>query len=438
MRVGREGGSYKFVLKLTGGVVAGRVLAPDGAAVKGALVQLGDKGLGATDTDGRFGILLANGTYKLTAYKAGFAPGIMRRPVVVDGHPASEVEIRLGKSAVLTGRLLGLPAGTPARISAVSPAFSVQGTVASDGTYRIADLAPGDWVVTAKAANRTARGTVRLGKHDAEKTLDLSFTPLEEVSGWVLGPTGEPVPGADIRFIPSTGTEATLGRSGADGSFRVELEPGRYDAICTRPGYSPGILTDPLVVAAAPVTQLVLRLEAGLAIQGRIRGLGDGNRVEEVWAEGEDGQRYRGTVASREGPAEYWVGGLAPGQYTVRASFKGRLASGPVHLDAAQGEAQLDLKLVLGQYTLYGQVKGPVPPGTIAELFAGRDLVARAPVAHGRVLLLRLTAGRYRLRLASSGEVSVLFEREVSVPLRTSLLIEIESRRRTDEKAGPP
>lgn len=241
LRVRDEGSTFKFVLtRIARLKVSGTVVGPDGTAVAKARVQLEKKVLATTDAEGRFAFVTDNGTYELTAFKPGFAPGSTRPPVVVEGRAVSGIEIRLGKSAAVTGRLLGLPAGARARVTAASPPLTVQGTVGRDAVYRIADLGVGEWEVTATSGDRTAKGTVRLAKDDAEKTLDLTFTPRSEVSGWVLGPSGEPVSGADVRFFTSASDgEGVSAKSGRDGSFRVELEPGRYGAVCQRPGWSP-------------------------------------------------------------------------------------------------------------------------------------------------------------------------------------------------------
>jgi hypothetical protein len=177
-----------------------------------------------------------------------------------------------------------------------------------------------------------------------------------------------------------------------------------------------------LAVTSGPVTKLLLRLEPGLAIHVTVRGLGKHTRPEEVWAEAKDGRHQPGVV-SPDGGA--WIPRLLPGDYAVKARRWGRVVEVAVRLDAAQGEASVELEFLLGNEGLVGRLAEPPEAPTVAELFAGPVLIAQVRIsAAGTFSIHQLEPGRYRLRIRSEDDKkTVLHEREVTVPHHGPLIL---------------
>lgn len=163
----------------------GRIEGPAGEPVAGAqIVERGGsfsdngawapKGEGFSNTDGTF-VLEVGGKSDLYVSKCGYSPTTADAsslpPDVWEG-----LVIRLPYGGSVTGRLLGLPPESLARVSveAISSG-SLPGYVEPDGTYRIPDLGPGDWSVAATVGKRMAHGNVTLMAEHPDAVLDLTF-----------------------------------------------------------------------------------------------------------------------------------------------------------------------------------------------------------------------------------------------------------------------
>jgi len=94
--------------------------------------------------------------------------------------------------------------------------------------------------------------------------------------GVVIGPEGKPVEGAQVyttpvgaRFVVRTGLVAWT-TSGKDGAFQLLHEPATTDLFALKPGLVPALVQDLKVVAGREIDVGTLRLDAGLALAGRV------------------------------------------------------------------------------------------------------------------------------------------------------------------------
>ncbi len=166
--------------------LAGRVVTETGEPLLGAFVLLrparqGELRETTTGSEGNFEFAgLGAGSYLVTARKEGFAEGGPRE-VDLGDPPASVVEIRLGPGGSIAGRVLGLDADELARV-VVSATNRLgrwnRGEVDSNGDYRIAHVAPGEWQVRAALGQLgpEVSGSVTVVAPGAEVQLDLDFT----------------------------------------------------------------------------------------------------------------------------------------------------------------------------------------------------------------------------------------------------------------------
>ncbi len=221
--------------------LAGRVVDERGAPLPDAAVELAFAGRGGyseprtlSDGQGRFRFpRLAEGNYRLEVEKQGWVTAESRLQVDLRDGDVDDLEVVLVPSALLTGEILGLDFAELAgvRLEAVlDDGRRRRGEVSYDGRYRVDDLAPGDWLVSAEAAEGRQRVETRivLAPGEAEVYRDLEFEEGLALSGRVEY-EGEPVAAAHIAL---RGTDVVASRDLAadhDGRFRFEaLEPGSY------------------------------------------------------------------------------------------------------------------------------------------------------------------------------------------------------------------
>ncbi len=241
------------------------------------------------DGEGRFEFVgVASGRYFLNAQLTGYARPSTRNPpfplVVTDGEPVPNVELRLGQSAGLSGRVLtseGRPAhgvaiyvrrkepgppGARTRMSPVSNAYADR-----EGAFRVDDLAPGDYylqavvpVVPAPGPALTLAGsaihvpTYFPGTTAADAALPVAAVKgvttdigrlqmlsaaAFQVTGTVVDAEGRPVAGAMVRLVPADAPAGALPMSPRprmltppDGAFLLEgVLNGRYRIVAVPP-----------------------------------------------------------------------------------------------------------------------------------------------------------------------------------------------------------
>jgi hypothetical protein len=235
--------------------VSGRVVDAQGAAIAGATVRalraMSQLALpeATADAQGRFQMSMSPGPVVLTAEAPGFAPG---RVSGIEA-PAADVRIALAAGGAITGVVTagGRPLGhftvhvvrraaQAGGAAAVDDGFWEQGrrVVAPDGQYRIDDLMPGRYGVTAAAPGLAPveQPDVRVAP-GGETRVDLALTPGATLSGTVRDArSGAPVAGAAVKL--TTGSELAMTYTDATGSFSIaDIAPGRRSLEVEHPAY---------------------------------------------------------------------------------------------------------------------------------------------------------------------------------------------------------
>ncbi len=135
--------------------VSGLVTGPDGKPAPFANVSFYKAENGTNwataRTDGRFEILLKDGTYQMATHTHGFGVEEPPRQVVVAGQPVTGLELRVHGAATLHGHVLGLEPGEIPWVDVEGPDGTYQLTAESDGTFDFPGLYPGTWGVTINA-----------------------------------------------------------------------------------------------------------------------------------------------------------------------------------------------------------------------------------------------------------------------------------------------
>ncbi len=197
----RRGGPQRDVVAQQGtGVIAGKVVAADtGRPLKRARVVISGGGrphAASTDEQGRYRVAgLPAASYTVTAAKSGFVDGAFgqRRSLrtgsaveLADGQQATNVDVKLARGGVVTGRVLD-EEGEPLARAAVTvlrqqyvrgeKQLTPAGTDQTDdrGQYRIFGLPPADYYVSATAGGleqivRQAIGGLGVGVEQAPES----------------------------------------------------------------------------------------------------------------------------------------------------------------------------------------------------------------------------------------------------------------------------
>jgi len=384
--------------------IHGRVVGPHGEPIAGALIDARGRQNLFTGLDGSFAAALdeePGGGVTLAAWKDGYAESEIR------ARPGKEAVIRLERAITLTGRILGLD---PEEISQASvtaqgyPGATPRSIVYPDGTYRVADLGPGEWTVTARTRQRAVTGKVTFQPGQRSATLDFPLPDRFPVGGRVLGPDGEGVAGARIRI------DVDEIRSREDGSFEIQLMNGSYEITAMGPGDAAGGLAEarlpqPVVVEDAPVEGIEVQLSKGLVLQGCIPGLLPGETPSIQVSNGKTGHI---PVIGPDGC--YRVSDLGPGDWTLTAELRDVYPGGEereierlLALSPDVPETTLDLDFSLGSRTLTVHPAGAGKPGDLSMkllLPDGTSLIeSMAPGEDGAFHVGRLREGSYRVQI---------------------------------------
>ncbi|MEO6192603.1 MAG: carboxypeptidase-like regulatory domain-containing protein, partial [Thermoanaerobaculia bacterium] len=195
-RVTLEPGTKETVLDLQippAVEVRGKVFAPDGTPVDGVRLTFRslDKEAPACASvfemttpyqgDGSFSTELPEGRFTVLANVEGYAPTVQATPLTIAARPVKDLEISLNPGRSLRGRLLGLRSeeAASASVKATNGSVSQETKAAADGSYRLDDLGPGDWSVSAvlglEGSSRWLQTRVKLEPAQTEAVRDLDL-----------------------------------------------------------------------------------------------------------------------------------------------------------------------------------------------------------------------------------------------------------------------
>jgi hypothetical protein len=340
-----------------GRVVTGRVRAPDGTAVAGALVALSrpreERAPGSppadererlevialTDGRGRFALPDVDpGRHLVTASVAGFAPG--RGEVTVGTGATLFVDVSLGRGEAafaISGQIRqtdGHPV-TNALVRAVRPEGTTVAFSSAEGGFDLW-LEAGHHVLWISAPGYAPQR--RDAFVHAAQTLDVRLFPAASISGTVVGiapgatvDQATPAPRAMVYAAPAE-LEGRPLRVRADwrGRFAfADLEPGRY-VVWARQGASVGFHSGPVTLALGENANNVdVSLLRAAILTGRIldgRGAPVAGAQVQLLPSGKTdlgfGSGHLATLSDRDG--RYTVAGVWAGRYRLRAEAAGR------------------------------------------------------------------------------------------------------------------
>ncbi|HEX8698395.1 MAG TPA: carboxypeptidase regulatory-like domain-containing protein, partial [Myxococcaceae bacterium] len=239
---------------------------------------------GSGVTDARGGLRLASrpGIYLVAVRAPGYAPRV-REVIRPSGEPRTSLRLALEPGQVLTGRTV--VHGTNELLPLVELVLTAHGrdlepwqraeapdeervyaTSDGRGNFRIEGLAPGRYLLEARAPGHT-RAVLSQVELPMERPLTVALRAAGVIEGFVVDAQGRPAADAEVHV---SGKPAQRVTTGAGGGFSVEVEPGVH-TVSARRGEEAGTLDKPVVsTAGSTVREVRIRLGQGSVLQGRV------------------------------------------------------------------------------------------------------------------------------------------------------------------------
>ncbi|MEE8526400.1 MAG: carboxypeptidase-like regulatory domain-containing protein [Thermoanaerobaculia bacterium] len=427
--------------------ISGVVVGEGGEPVAGARVEIAAAADrlrlsvrdATTDAGGRFEIEgVALGSLSLAADADGYLPYRATDLRATEGQSIADLEVTLVLGATIAGRVtdsdgrpvagavvLGYPVGERGTF------VRRQGTSGEDGRYRLAGVGTGPHRVAAEHQD-FARRVREIAVEPGVNELDLELESGAEVNGRVVDATGGPVSGASVTLEDSASSfrgEAPRATSGGDGGFILRgVLDGTYSLVADKEGYARGRGGERFTItAAAPVSGLVVELEAGAALSGYVLGLDfDELARVRIAARGPRGLGARQGRIDYQG--RYSIAGLAAGRWVLFAEVQGsgRRAEKTVIVEPGVPEIETDLEFPDG-FTLSGRAVQGESPVRGASVRLSKPLFRSGTAVTdpgGGFVIEGLQSGTYQLSLfdLATGlqhrqQVEIFGDREIVVEI---------------------
>ncbi|MEW6743627.1 MAG: carboxypeptidase-like regulatory domain-containing protein [Planctomycetota bacterium] len=409
----------------TGATVSGRVVAPNGAGVGGASVWAGGRVSGipmefhvevdnlgggppmgrrkvTTAEDGSFRLAgLRPGETSLRASMTGFSRGSTGPFQLAKGQVLTGVIIALQPGLVIAGRVSddeGHPiAGAEVQLNRFGPPEAAsqdpQAKTEANGSFRIEGVSDGSHFLTASAEGFVPyrQWGVKAGSEDLRITLARGGSIRGRV---VARETGDGVSGFKVWterdgfvFLQQSGNQDQDGE-GNDTFLLTGLEPGKYRVGVEAERYGRAFSTEIDVQAGKTVDNVVVKLERGAVLAGRVVAAATGEgvagasvrlfEISKDQAAGYDAQTRFGwgpgefddigiepfppgrstpTKAETDAEGNFRVSGLPAATFRVDVSKDGYAPGAEATLELAAGEERSDLVVELNSG---GEVTGSV------------------------------------------------------------------------------
>ncbi|UNS95897.1 DHA2 family efflux MFS transporter permease subunit [Streptomyces tubbatahanensis] len=231
---------------MSGPGIRGRVVDEAGSPVPGAAVTLIDPSgrqlaLATAGHDGRYGVQAPDaGSYILVGSATGRQPRVIT--LTVQTVPLDHDVVLAGGSG-LTGKVL---AGAGPVAQALVVVTDTHGEVAQavtsadDGAYRLTELVPGSYTLTASATGfQPFTSAVEVGA-GAFTQQDAHLRSAAVLRGIVRGPDGAPLADARVTLLDTAGNAIALRTTGSDGVYAfTDLMEAQYTLVAS--GYPPTV-----------------------------------------------------------------------------------------------------------------------------------------------------------------------------------------------------
>ncbi|MDZ7729951.1 MAG: carboxypeptidase regulatory-like domain-containing protein [Natrialbaceae archaeon] len=311
-------GSVTADLALTplNGTVTGTITEADtGATIQNATVTLETGQSATTDASGTYTLAdVVPGTYNLTADHANYTANTTS--VTVGPNQTVTEDLALSaQNGSISGTVTDQDGADLSGATVTIDSTGQSATTDANGTYTIADVAPGSYNLTASLANYSDATATNVTVGPGEAVTDVNLT-LVELNGTVSGTVTNSSDGTALAnaTVEVVGTDQTA-TTDATGNYTItDVVPGTYDVQAAAPGYVAE--TQNVTVPANGTATANFALDPA---EGTVTGTvldNSGSPVEDVTIEA-------GNTSTTTGAAGSYTLGVAFGNYTVTAEKTG-------------------------------------------------------------------------------------------------------------------
>jgi protocatechuate 3,4-dioxygenase beta subunit len=318
-----------------------------------------EEDLVTTGSDGSFTMRVKEGTYDFAFRREGFAPKQVRA-ISVAASGENRVDTTLDPAVEITGRVTRGGVGVPDVMVMMMAESSSMIMTGPDGSFTLGGLAPGQARVMFRKENDFVNETRNLTAPARDVNIDLP--PGGQVSGHVFEKgTRKPITAfqAGISTSRGGGSMVMMGPpqlqnfTSDDGSFTLEHVPaGAQTLVAAAPGFS-GARTSVDVVEGKSVSDVVIELDAGVRLFGKVTGPnGEGLADVRVGIQPSMTGSFAMTGALRnattDANGEYSIESMEPGEEKIEFSHAKYV--GATRTVTLKGrETRLDVSLSGGQ-----------------------------------------------------------------------------------------
>lgn len=365
----------------------------------------------------------ASGVYELS----GLAAGLYHVVCSAKGYRGAEAEVRVEAGAAVaqdfslttaetaSGRIVGVvrsstgAALAKASVAAQGNGVEVRVTCSEDGSYRLVDLPPGQYLVAAGLSGyETVKQEVKV-EAGQSTTANFELKAKTASKGRIVGTVaadGKAVAGAKV-VVAGEGMEAHATTTGT-GRYEInDLAPGGYRVTCQATGYEPA--TAEAIIAAGQATTKDFALTANTTtgkLVGTVRNAGNqvvGGATIKAVATGIE------QSATSNGDGRYEFAELPAGTYRVYCQATGYANTVAENVVVTAGHTT-EQNFALATTQTHGRVIGTVR-NSANEVLHGAQVTAVATGtnksassnADGRYEIESLPPGTYKVYCAATG-----------------------------------
>jgi uncharacterized GH25 family protein len=314
-----------------------------------------------TASDGTFTLRLKEGTYDVVFKREGFAAKTLRAQSV--NASARPVEVQLEPGVEISGRVVRSGAGVEGvRVNAISQDGTANAVTASDGSFTLNDLTPGQMMLSATKPDAFIQQLRPINAPARDVLIELP------AGGRI---TGRVFDKSDKKPVTSFQAGISTARGGGgmmimtppmlkaftndDGTFVLEnVPPGPTQLVVNAPGYTTAQIPGLSVEDGKTVSDVEVALDTGVKLTGRVTS-SEGTPLSGVNVrlnETASGARVirmnpAGATATTNPNGEYTLEAVDPGEKTFTFTRQGYLSEQRT-VTLSEKEARLDVTLSSG------------------------------------------------------------------------------------------